>query len=68
MKLRTISDGDFDIVLEAVMKSPYPELKREVFIDKEKADIVAVTSQITCRKDGRLYKGYHAYIMADVTQ
>jgi hypothetical protein len=67
MKLRTISDGDFDIILEAKMKSPYPKLKRDVFIDKEKANIVAVTSQITCTQNGKLFKGYCAYIMADVT-
>lgn len=68
MKLRTISDGDFEIIVEGRMKPPYPKLKREVFIDKEKADIVAVTSTITCTKDGRIFKGYHAYIMADVTE
>ena len=67
MKIRTISDGDFEIYMEGKMKSPYPKLKREVFIDKVKADVVAVTSQITCTKDGRVYKGYHAFILADVT-
>ena len=67
MKLRTMSDGDFEIIVEATMKAPYLKLKRDVFIDKVKADIVAVTSQLTCTKDGKLYKGYHAYIMADVT-
>ena len=68
MKIRTIGDGDLVIMMEAKMKAPYPKLSRTVSIDNEKADIVAVTSQITCTKDGRVYKGYHAYILADVTQ
>lgn len=67
MKIRTISDGDLEIIMEAKLKSPYPKLKREVAIDKEKADIVAITSQITATKDGRLFKGYHAYVLKDVT-
>lgn len=67
MKIRTISDGSLDIVMEAQMKSPYPKLRREVAIDKEPADIVAVTSQITATKGDRIYKGYHAYILKDVT-
>jgi len=67
MKIRTISDGDFEIVVEVRMKTPYPKLKRVVSIDNEKADVVAVTSQVTCTKDGKVYKGYNAYILADIT-
>lgn len=67
MRIRTVSDGDLEIVMEAKMKSPYPKLRREVSIDKEVADIVAVTSQLTVTKGDRVYKGYHAYILKDVT-
>jgi len=67
MIIRTLSNGDLEIIMEARMKAPYPKLKQEVSINNEKADVVAVTSQITCTKDGRIYKGYHAYILADVT-
>ena len=66
MKIRTISDGDFEIALEGRMKTPYPKLKREVAIDGHKADVVAVTSQVTCTQDGKVYKGYHAYILAEI--
>jgi hypothetical protein len=68
MKLRTIDNGDFEIELKAIMKSPYPKLNREVTVGGHKADIVAVTEQLTCTQNGRIYKGYHAYIMADVTE
>jgi len=66
MKIKTISNGDLEIVMEARMKTPYPALKREVAIDGQKADVVVVTSQLTCRKDGKIYQGYHAYILAEV--
>jgi len=62
MKIRTL-DGDFNIVMKGTLKSPYPPLKRTVSLDGEVADAVAVTEQITCEKDGKIYKGYHAYIL-----
>ena len=65
MKIRT-ENGDFEIIMQGNLKSPYPLLKHEVSIDGGKADIAAVTHQITCEKDGKIYKGYHAYILKNV--
>jgi hypothetical protein len=68
IQLRTIDDGNFNIILKATMKTPYPKLKRTVAIDGNKADVVAVTAKITCEKDGHTFKGYQAYILKDITK
>ncbi len=66
MTLRTMSHGDLTIIFKANLKVPYPKLKRTVSIDNEIADIVAVTSQLTCSQNGKTYKGYHVYILKEV--
>lgn len=70
MKLRTTS-GDYQILMEAKFRAPFSRPSSDVFLSKdgnsEKADIVAVTSQIICEKDGHIYQGYHMYALADIS-
>lgn len=66
MKIRTIDNGDLEIILQGNLKSPFPKLNRKIEIDGDAADINAVTATVTCEQGGKVYKGYHIYLLREV--
>ena len=68
MRIRTEKHGDLEILLQGNLKTPYPELERKIVIDNDEADVKAVSNTITCRKDGKIYKGYHIYLLKEIIQ